>query len=65
MEIGMNITIFEHDSIVFKHIIACISNMFQHVLRGFLGFETYIKFTKRKLTLYSFVSKVVMIMTAL
>ncbi len=40
MEIGMNITIFEHDSIVFKHIAACISNMFHHVLRGFLGFET-------------------------
>jgi hypothetical protein len=37
---GMNITIFERNSIVFKHVVACISNMFHHVSKGFLGFET-------------------------
>ncbi len=49
----MNITIFEHVSTVFKH-----------VSRGFLGFETCIKFKKRNLTSFSFVPKVASIVTA-
>ncbi len=48
----MNITIFEHVSIVFNH-----------VSKGFLGFETYSKYTKRKLTSFSFVPKVASIVT--
>jgi len=52
METSMNITIFEH-----------VSKVFKHVSRGFLGFETCTKFTKRKLTLFSFVPKVTSIVT--
>jgi hypothetical protein len=41
------------------------SNMFHHVSKGFLGFETCTKFTKKKLTLFSFVPKVISIVTTL